>query len=192
MQTYKNIELIIVDDASTDDGTRQIMKDLAKIDCRVRTFYSEKRLGAPNAKNFCLNQAKGKYVAIQDSDDFSVKNRIQLQVEYLESHTDIDILGTNYMYQDYEWKTYLFNFILPKEHETIKMILPFNNVLMHSSIMVRREKLKHELHYEDLKYGADYDLWLDLIYNRPELNIKVSIHPEKLVYYLVHTGSMSS
>ena len=59
-------------------------------------------------------------------------------------------------------------------------------------MMFRREKLQKVLRYEDLKYAADYHLWLDFLFYKPELNIKFAILPQKSVFYLLHNQSMSS
>ena len=59
-------------------------------------------------------------------------------------------------------------------------------------MMFRREKLQDVLIYQDMKYAADYHLWLDFLFHKPELNIKFAILNQKLVYYLLHDKSMSN
>ncbi|QSE98406.1 glycosyltransferase family 2 protein [Fulvivirga lutea] len=81
-QTYKNLELIIVDDASSDN-TVEIIKELN--DPRIQLYRNKVNCGTYYSKNFGLTQARGRYIAIQDSDDISDKDRLKKQVGFLES-----------------------------------------------------------------------------------------------------------
>lgn len=81
-QDYKEIELIVVDDCSSD-GTLNVLKKLATEDSRVRFFSLPKNRGTYFCKNLGLLESKGKYIAFQDSDDFSHPARIRLQLWHL-------------------------------------------------------------------------------------------------------------
>ena len=82
-QTYNNIEIIIVDDASPDPEVMMILKQRAKKDRRIRLFTLEENVGGPEALNFGLTKVRGAFVAICDSDDVNQLNRLQLQVDFL-------------------------------------------------------------------------------------------------------------
>jgi glycosyltransferase involved in cell wall biosynthesis len=82
-QTYQRWELIVVDDASTDN-TRYIVQDYN--DPRIRLFENKINAGTYFCKNFGIQQAKGKYIAIHDSDDKSTPDRLEKQVDYLKEH----------------------------------------------------------------------------------------------------------
>ncbi len=82
-QTYKKIEIIIVDDCSKDN-TRFVIKELSKQDSRVRFVFQEKNQGAAVARNTGIQNAYGKYIAFLDSDDTWVSNKIEKQIEILQ------------------------------------------------------------------------------------------------------------
>ena len=87
-QTYRNLELIIVDDASTD-STPKIIASLASSDPRVKPVYLKKNRGTYVAKNQGLKIAKGHYVLCQDSDDWAHPEKIQRLVAVLTSNPEL-------------------------------------------------------------------------------------------------------
>lgn len=93
-QTCSQIEILICNDGSTD-ATAEILQEWAKRDDRIRILTHEKNRGLAAALNTCMAAATGTYLARQDADDFSHLTRFQEQVEFLESHPEIDFLGTN-------------------------------------------------------------------------------------------------
>lgn len=92
-QTYKNFELIIINDASTDN-TPQILSEYARNDSRIRIINNAQNRGILHNRNIGILLAKGKYLAWQDDDDISEPTRIEEQVNYLRQHPEIAILGT--------------------------------------------------------------------------------------------------
>lgn len=92
-QTYKNIELIIVEDGSIDN-TFNIIKDLQSIDNRIKLVNNKKNLGVTKSLNKALKLAKGKYIVRMDSDDWSYPKRIKLQVNLMEQNPDVVVSGT--------------------------------------------------------------------------------------------------
>lgn len=89
-QTYANIELIIVEDCSTD-GTLNVIKQYA--DERITLEVNTKNRGIAFSTNRGIELSKGKYIALLDDDDMATPDRIELQVNYLETHSEVDILG---------------------------------------------------------------------------------------------------
>lgn len=92
LQTHDNFELIICDDASTDN-TWCLMRSLADEDSRIRLIRQEKNRGSAVARNRCLLQAQGEYIAIMDADDLCSENRLAVQVSFLEKHREIAFVG---------------------------------------------------------------------------------------------------
>ena len=83
-QTYKNWELIIVDDCSTDNTDEAVKKYLD--DQRIRYLKNEKNSGAAVSRNYALREAKGKWIAFLDSDDLWLPEKLELQVNFMKYH----------------------------------------------------------------------------------------------------------
>ena len=90
-QSYKKWELIIVEDCSTDDTMKKIQK--YKYLDNIRVIKNDSNMGIAYSTNKAINYSIGKYIALIDDDDVSLPDRLQLQVDYLSKHTNIDILG---------------------------------------------------------------------------------------------------
>ena len=90
-QTYKHFEIIIVDDASTDDSLRYLKSIKDK---RVNLIKNLKNLGLASSLNIALRKARGDYIARMDADDVSLPRRLETQLEFLEKNRDIDICGS--------------------------------------------------------------------------------------------------
>ncbi|NVK42681.1 MAG: glycosyltransferase family 2 protein [Oceanospirillaceae bacterium] len=87
-QSHENLELMVIDDASTDD-TAKILAALAKEDPRVRVFSSPSNHGTYWSKNWCLAKASGEFVAFHDSDDYSDADRLRVQLGAFMAHPDL-------------------------------------------------------------------------------------------------------
>lgn len=99
-QSYKNIEIIIVDDCSTDNSVKLIKawinRRSSREKNRIKFLKMPQNIGFSGAVTVGMYLAQGEYIAMQDSDDVSHKNRIKLQVKYLEENQDIMMVGSNY------------------------------------------------------------------------------------------------
>lgn len=91
-QTFEDWELIILDDASTD-RTLEICKGFEAEDRRVRVFANEKNLGVGASRNRLLTFATGQYIAVQDSDDISVPERLAMETQLLDSKQDAGVVS---------------------------------------------------------------------------------------------------
>lgn len=85
-QTYKNLELLITDDHSTDPETLELLKDYAEKDPRVRIFLMPENNGAGFARNNSIKEARGRYIAFCDSDDRWFPDKLEKQVNYMQKH----------------------------------------------------------------------------------------------------------
>lgn len=97
-QTYASWELIIVDDGSTDE-TPAILQSYCRQHTRIKA-YRIPHGGRGKARNKCLEEASGKYIAVCDSDDISLPNRFKVQVEFLETHPDIGVVSAQMLHFD--------------------------------------------------------------------------------------------
>jgi len=82
-QTYKNIEVLIFDDASRDN-TYGLRKKIT--DDRIKRFRSEKNLGPYKGLNYLLDKAQGEYIAIQDHDDIWHSEKLEKQIDFLQKN----------------------------------------------------------------------------------------------------------
>ena len=182
-QTYNNLELIIVDDHSSDN----LFTDKVFENKKIRIIHNSENHGPSYSRNRALDVSKGKYIAIMDSDDISLPTRIEKQVKYMEENSNVVACGT--------W----FKFIGSKSEEVKRVIddneyyrccLFFGNAptLLNSSVIIRKETLdKNNIRYdEQLKYSEDYKMWCQLARIGVITNYK-----EVLVYYRVHEKQMT-
>lgn len=92
-QTYRDLELIIVDDASTD-GTSEILADLATKDSRITLIRQTVNKGGATGRNLALTLARHDLVACMDDDDIMLPDRLELQVAFMEAHPDVSVLSS--------------------------------------------------------------------------------------------------
>lgn len=92
-QTYQNIEIVICDDASTDNSY-QLLKEWQKKDTRIRLIQNSQNMHSAASRNACLDIAKGKYILIQDIDDVSVPNRLEILLNNLVAN-NVDFVSSS-------------------------------------------------------------------------------------------------
>ena len=182
-QSYKNIQLIIID--SSDDGmTSDILHSYS--DSRICYFFQDKA-GIANALNFGLEKATGDYIARMDADDISLPSRIEKQINFMELHSEISILGTGVDVIDKDGNVVIKSAINYHHDSEIKSKLIFGNCIMHPSVMMRAGLIKNGWRYDAAFYAEDLDLWTRMAAK----GIKFANLKESLVLYRL-TGSNSS
>lgn len=154
-QSMKEIELILVDDHSSDE-TWTAMECLAKKDGRVRAMKNLGREGLTYSLNMGLDFAKGDFVARIDVDDFAHRDRAERQASILESNSDAVMATGHYRLVD-EGDWLLYSHYPPSDPKALRWSLCFRNHIRHSTAMWKRSL---GLRYEPaFKYAQDYDLW---------------------------------
>ena len=178
-QTYKNLELIIIDDGSTD-STLIIAHSFLR-DSRVSVLTQENQ-GISAALNRGIEFSRGEYIGRQDHDDISVAGRVEAQIDYLLQNEHIAILGTNtqIIRDDILIKT---GHNHPTDPKSLKLLSLFDAYFVHGSVMMRREMLKEiGLYCTDPKRQPpeDYELWSRVLvkYDGANLNEKLYIYRE--------------
>lgn len=161
-QTFSDFEFIIIDDGSTDDS-KKIIKSYK--DPRIK-LISRVNKGLTASLNEGFGLAVGEYIARQDADDISLKERFQLEVDFLDKHPDIGLVGSNYIAVDEAGKKEVVTSNIFTHPADLKACLVLCNQYGHGSIMLRREILKKVSGVKgyDAKVGhvEDYDLWVRL------------------------------
>ncbi len=163
-QTYKNLEIIVTDDCSTD-STFEILQWLAKQDSRIKLYKNEENLKIVKTLNNMILQSRGKYIARMDADDISLPKRIEKQVEFLENHKDYGFCGTNAFYINENGEKIRVSH-LPITAEENLFCLGFYSSFIHPSVLIRSEIYKENLYDENFLYAEDYELWVRLTLNK--------------------------
>lgn len=183
-QSLENIEILIIDDGSTD-RTREILNDFLKIDTRIKVFTNENNQGLTRNLNALIKKAKGKFIARMDADDVCQERRLEKQMEFLESNNDISVVGSNCLIFD-ENDIQKGERIMPETNEEIVKKLLFFNCLNHPTVMLRSQVLKENLYDETFRTSQDWELWLRLslknfkMYNIQEPLLKYRVESDYL------------
>ncbi|WP_208558878.1 glycosyltransferase family 2 protein [Marinilactibacillus kalidii] len=192
-QTYNNIQLIIIDDGSTD-GTEEVIKsnaDSFKVkDIELKYVY-QKNLGQAAAINKGLQQAKGKYLTWPDSDDYFSSDSIEKRVALLEKNENYDIVLNKTQLVDSE-QNVLEELIRPTEvNRTLfdDMIFEKNAIFHGGSYLVRKNALMDKLKDGQIiesRAGQNWQLILPIAYGN-----KIKYLDEPLFFVYVREGSHS-
>lgn len=184
-QTYTNIELIIVDDASRDNSAKIIRQYVKKYPKKVKAIYLKKNvnMGGDAAGNLAFGQAQGVYVARMDADDVALPDRIEKQVAFLEKHPSYAVVGTSAYVIDQEGRV-IGEKRMPVKHQNIYDEFFVFHPMIHPTIMVRRKALNGRKNLYRLEYEAnnDYLTFIELI----SKGYRFGNLPEKLLYYRMH------
>jgi glycosyltransferase EpsE len=135
-QTYTDVEIILVDDGSTDQ-TLAALRRVEASDPRVRVF-TPGRLGVAAAYNFGVTQARGEYVARQDFDDRSYPERLRLQVALLDAQPRVGIVGGHYVLVD-ERRNERYVRMPPTEHAAVREAMAKYVPIAHTLATFRRQ-----------------------------------------------------
>ncbi len=183
-QTFNNFELIIINDGSTD-STEEIIKSYN--DKRIKYIKTPKNLGLIKSLNIGIKNSQSEYIARMDQDDISFPYRLKKQVEYLDKHPEIIEVGSWAETINEEGKHVGYykpgcNFIL------IKYEMLFGNIMMHPSIMMRKDNIAAIGGYDDAAINVeDYDVHLKFLKNG-----QIAIMPDILIQYRHHPESITS
>jgi glycosyltransferase involved in cell wall biosynthesis len=162
-QTYKNMEIIIVDDHSTDH-TKKVVKKYLVNDKRVKYIYHKRNLGLSHSRNTALKASSGKYIAFMDDDDEWIdKNKIRKQVQIFETDKS-NRLGIICSCVNIIRNKKTFQKILRKPKNLIKHMLQKNSLIYSPTVLIRRESLRETGVFDiKLKRDIDSDLYRSFI-----------------------------
>jgi glycosyltransferase EpsE len=160
-QTEKDLELLICDDGSTDT-TLEICNKFKHLDSRVKVFSNKKNIGNLKTTNFLFSKCQGEYIAIQDADDYSITNRLEICISEFKKDKELGLVGTFFMVTNAKLEPISCG-ILPLTNEEIqeklkKEVPPF----LYASVMVKKELLQITGTFQEIfnrKGYADLD-WI--------------------------------
>lgn len=183
-QDFGDWECVLIDDASTDDSVGLIEQ---YTDPRIRLWRQPVNLNVANASNLALRVARGKYLARLDQDDIAVKERLRLQVEFMESHPEVAACGSSIEFfgdgSDVA--------VPPSTDALVKAnLLGAFNVIANPASIVRTEFLRRHGIMNDPRFplSCDYGMWVDCALAGGALANLI----EPLTLYRVHAGQGSS
>jgi glycosyltransferase involved in cell wall biosynthesis len=190
--TEENLELIVVDDGSTDDS-RAIIKAAAARDERVKPIFNEKNLGISASRNAALKIAEGTFIAFCDADDLWLPRKLESQLELLLQAPDADIAyGNSKIINDAGAETgALFSERFPVPGSGNGNLFPtlcVRNFINTQTVLLRRSVLRPEDLFDvNIQYGEDWLFW-----TRLARRCEFAYSPEPLGFYRVHEKNSSS
>lgn len=191
-QSYKNLEVIVVDDCSSD-GSQKVVEDFSKIDSRVKLIQMEQNFGGPaKPRNIGVENSKGEYIAFLDADDIWEENKLEVQIKLMEegsyNFTSTNILNIDENLKDIDSRYFISNFLrkISKKRGVCDLIK--NSFIATSSVVVKRDIIEKFSEDRDFISVEDLCLWIRLL-DREET--KYSYISQKLVKYRVLSKSIS-
>ena len=181
-QTYKNFELIVIDDCSPDQ-TIKIIEEFMEQDKRIRLIKNEKNQGVAFTRNIGLDFAKGDLVAFLDSDDLWCKEKLEKQVRLLKDNIDVDVTYTEYIRFNSKGLKHKVN--IPLGYTDYNLLLK-GDFIGNSSALYRFLKFRE---VRQKKIGAeDYLFWLEIFRKNQTKGLGIQ---EPLMYYRVSESQAS-
>lgn len=156
-QSYKDLELLIIDDGSTDNSY-QICMNISEQDNRVKVFRNHNNLGLTKSLNLLINESNGKYLARQDADDWSEETRFEKQLKFMNDE-NIDVVYARSVRNDTQNIFPRLSYYLP-----LNFVLRFKNPLIHGTMLAKKNIIEKVGGYDEkFIYSQDYKLAFDLI-----------------------------
>lgn len=159
-QTYSNFEVIIIDDCGTDNSMNVVRK---YADERFKIIVNNRNSGIAYSRNLAIGISKGKYIAILDNDDIAMPIRLEKQVDFLEQHQDIDVVGGQSIWIDENEDMIRDAIPLPENPDYIKTSFLFENMYNNSETMIRKSLVDtNNITYQEGMQGMeDFRFWID-------------------------------
>ena len=181
-QTYSNWELVIVDDASTDNSV-EVIKSLQENDNRIKLYYLEKNSGAARARTKAIELAQGEYIAFLDSDDLWLPTKLEKQLDFMQKH--------NYMFSCTKYqeisengkiKGDIIKVVDKSDYKKVLKTCPIGN-----STVMYNAKVLGKFAVPNIKRNNDFALWLTMLKSTEAIYGL----DEVLTYYRLSNNSIS-
>ncbi len=185
-QTYKNIELILINDNAQNRELDKLLSNYEKKDCRIKYIKHNANMGLVKSLNEGLQYAKGNYIARMDADDISVNDRLENQLKYIKD-TNYDMIGGNIIKID-EYKNKIGELKVPSEFEKIKKYQIYGSCILHPTWFVKKEVYETLNGYREIYACEDYDFILRAILK----GYKVGNIDKTVLFYRIRGNSISN
>lgn len=181
-QEFTDFEFLIINDGSTDESAGMIA---SYTDPRIRVINNEKNIGLVNTLNKALELCKGEYIVRMDCDDISLKDRLKVQVAFMDKNKNIGASGSSYYLFRNNKKNILH---LPLTEKEIECYFAFNCPIAHPSAIIRRSVIQdNNIHYSsEYMHAEDYSFWTQIAIYSSLANIA-----EPLLIYRVHDNQIT-
>jgi hypothetical protein len=183
-QTFRDFEFIIVDFGSTDKS-KDIAASYAAKDSRIK-LSEIPPCSYIDAKIAACSLPKGRYIAIQDADDVSLPDRLEAEVDFMEKHPEVGLLGGGVQRIDSQGKFLPSADNYPTEDQKIRLELRTRNTFWHPTVLILKDAFVRVGGYRPVfTQSDDYDLWLRIsehyqCANLSQVVLKYRIHPNQL------------
>ncbi|HEX6929280.1 MAG TPA: glycosyltransferase family 2 protein [Gammaproteobacteria bacterium] len=185
-QTYRALELLVIDDASSDD-TWNIVERLARDDARIRLMRNDANRGVSASRNRGIENARGRFLMFLDSDDLWERTKVETQVAFMREHecavSYMDYMRFRDANRDIAW------LVTAPEEITYRDLLASNDIGMLTAAVDRHNVFR--LPTFKAQGHEDYTFWLDLMRDAPAPALKVPT-PAPLACYRERENSVSS
>ncbi len=187
-QKFSNYEFIIVNDNPKNSELRKNIAEIEQKYSQIKVLWNDNNMGLAKSLNKAILQAKGKYIMRMDADDISEKTRMKIEYDYLESNTDCAMVSGNII-EINEKNEFISE---PSKYsfrdDDLGRILKYGDVIVHPSVLIRKNVLDELGGYRNIIGAEDYDLWLRMISNGYKIHI---ISKPIMLYYRIRTSSIT-
>ena len=185
-QTLREIEIIVIDDASTD-GTPEVLARLAAEDPRIRVLTNETNLKLAASLNRGLEMARAPLIARMDADDISAPNRLAVQKAYMDAHSEVVLLGASMRKIDGEGRV-THTSIRDRDADATRWLARFHMPLVHPTFLFRHDFGGRPWRYDPaLEVSQDYAFCLEGLGRGAVVSL-----PDVLLDYREHAAAASS
>ena len=179
-QSFKDFELIVINDCSTDK-TGELLSKYEALDARVKVHTNEVNLRLPSSLNKAISLAEGKYIARMDADDICLPDRFEKQFAFMEEHPDVALSSCRFMT--------LKNGVVSSggcggrtDNESIKAMLLVTNPILHPGIIAKAEVIRELGYDKSFTCTEDMEIWSRFVM----AGHKIELQPEYLMIYRLH------
>ena len=185
-QTFKNWELIVINDCSTD-STSEILAEFASRDERIKVHTNEVNLKLPTSLNKAISLSTGKYIARMDADDICLPDRLEKQYKFMEENSDVALSSCRFM--TVRNGVYMSGGAGGRcDFQALKAMLLVANPILHPGVIAKADVMKKFNYDTSLTCTEDLELWTRMVMG----NQKIQILPECLLIYRLHDKQITS